>query len=123
MTDADPLREALEYVHGFTATEWPARTDPNDYRLDILDVVIDALAAQPEPLDVERLARAMDAAAEGLTEQGVLEPNAAVLATIVAMASLGRGGPRAATCRQHGCLVNEIKQALAWRDAQRVDSV
>ena len=44
-------------------------------------------------------------------------------ALIAAMASLGRGGPRAATCRQHGCLVNEIKQALAWRDAQRVDSV
>ena len=47
-------------------------------------------------------------------------------ALIAAMASLGRG-QRAATCRRDGCLVIEIKQAVAWRDAQRdaapVDSV
>ena len=47
-------------------------------------------------------------------------------ALIAAMASLGRG-PRASSCRQHGCLVIEIKQAVAWRNAQRdaapVDSV
>ena len=47
-------------------------------------------------------------------------------AIIAAMASLGRG-PRAAACRRDGCLVLEVKEALAWRNAQRdaapVDSV
>ena len=43
-------------------------------------------------------------------------------ALIAAMASLGRG-PRAAACRRDGCLVIEIKQSLAWRDAQRVGAI